>query len=68
MPYRSCAHPTCSALVREGTGAWCPTHAAARVAQARRYEQRRAQDAFRPFYQTEAWRTFRQEILAARPA
>jgi 5-methylcytosine-specific restriction protein A len=68
MPFRRCAHPTCSALVRKGMGRWCPSHAAAQIAKAREYEQRRARDPFRQFYQTEAWRTFRREIMAARPA
>ena len=67
MPFRRCAYPMCSALVREGAGAWCPPHAAAQAATARRYEQQRAHDPFRQFYQTRVWRAFRGAILAARP-
>jgi 5-methylcytosine-specific restriction enzyme A len=68
MPYRACAHPTCSALVRTGAGAWCPRHGTARLAKARAYEQQRAQDPARQFYSSPAWRAFRRAILAARPA
>jgi 5-methylcytosine-specific restriction enzyme A len=68
MPFRRCAYPTCSALVREGTGAWCPPHAAAQAKTARRYEQQRVRDRFRQFYQTHAWQVLRKTVLAERPS
>jgi 5-methylcytosine-specific restriction enzyme A len=67
MPFRRCAHPTCSALVREGACAWCPPHAAAQAAKTRRYEKQRARDPFRQFYQTRAWQVLRKTVLAVRP-
>jgi 5-methylcytosine-specific restriction enzyme A len=65
-PFRRCAHPTCRALVRDGTGSRCPIHQAAAVAQRRQYEQTRSRDPFR-IYSTPEWQAFRLHVLAARP-
>jgi 5-methylcytosine-specific restriction protein A len=66
-PFRKCQHPTCGALVREGTGSRCPTHQAAAEAKRREYDRARSTDAFR-IYSTPEWRAFRTQILAQRPA
>jgi 5-methylcytosine-specific restriction protein A len=66
-PFRRCAHPTCPALVPDGTGSRCPTHQAAAAAERRAADRRRnATDPFR-IYGTPEWRTFRASVLAARP-
>lgn len=65
-PFRKCQHPTCGALVRDGTGSRCPTHRAAAEAQRREYDRVRNRDPLR-LYSTPAWRAFRQAVLAARP-
>jgi 5-methylcytosine-specific restriction enzyme A len=65
-PFRRCAHPTCPALVADGTGSRCPTHQAAAGAQRRAYDRARSTDPFR-IYRTPAWRAFRQAVLVARP-
>jgi hypothetical protein len=67
MPFRRCAYLTCSALVREGAGAWCPPHAAAQAATARRYEQQRAHDPFRQFYQTRAGSYYAKQFSPGAP-
>jgi 5-methylcytosine-specific restriction enzyme A len=66
-PFRKCQHPSCGALVRDGTGARCPTHQAAADAQRRAYDRARAASPFR-IYSTPEWRAFRAQILAERPA
>jgi 5-methylcytosine-specific restriction enzyme A len=67
-PFRRCAHPTCAALVREGTGARCPRHEAAAIAARQAYDQRRSSNPLHALYQTAEWRAFRLRVLAARPA
>ena len=57
-PFRRCAHPTCRALVRDGTGSRCPRHQAAADAQRRAYDRARSTDPLR-IYSTPEWRAFR---------
>jgi 5-methylcytosine-specific restriction endonuclease McrA len=66
-PFRRCGHPTCSALVREGTGARCPRHQAAALAARRVYDRQRQTDPLHALYSTPEWRAFRARVLAARP-
>jgi 5-methylcytosine-specific restriction protein A len=66
-PFRRCAHPTCRALVRDGTGARCPRHQAEADAARRAYDQARQTDPLHSLYSTPAWRAFRAGILSARP-
>lgn len=66
-PFRRCQHPTCRALVREGTGARCPTHQAAAEAQRRAFDRGRSTDPLRSVYSSPAWRELRQAVLTAHP-
>lgn len=65
-PFRGCAAPGCPALVRVGTGARCPTHAADAAAQRDASDAARRADPAR-IYATERWRTFRRWFLARHP-
>lgn len=65
-PFRKCSHPTCGALVADGTGSRCPTHQAAAEAHRRAFDRARSRDPLR-IYSLPAWRERRQAVLTAHP-